>query len=252
MTTTATATRPVASPLPPQSPAGTGDVRRTLLALLSSGLGAFPLFELFTDAGWLVDVWLTMIVVVAPAAILRRTRPATAAQTWLGVALLIPWLTAAFLHKHAVLGILPLHGAWHDLGHMFAELHRTTADSVAPIQTTPAVRLAICALLGLLAALVDLLAVVGRHGALAGVPLLIVFTVSGAVPRHPVAWTWFALSAAGFLILLALDSSDDAHRWGHFVPRSRKAKRARAAGAFSGQRIAAAAIALALLVPVFI
>ena len=91
------------------------------------------------------------------------------------------------------------------------------------MHTTVAIRLALCALLGLIAALVDLLAVVGRRGALAGVPLLVVFTISGAVPRKPVSWFWFALSAAGFLILLALDSSDDLQRWGHYVPRPDRA-----------------------------
>jgi transglutaminase-like putative cysteine protease len=104
--------------------------------------------------------------------------------------------------------------------------------------------------LGLVAALVDTLAVVGRHGALAGVPLLIVFTVSGAVPRHPVTWIWFCLAALGFLILLGLDSSDDLQRWGHFVPRSRKGKRRR--DAVSAQRIAVVAIAIALAVPAFL
>jgi hypothetical protein len=254
MTTTASrpptreagANRPPARP-PIRLPA---DVRRTLLALLASALGAFPLFELFSDSGWIVDVWLTMIVVIAPAAWLRRTRHPSAAQIWIGVVLLVPWLTLNFLREHALFGIIPLHAAWHDLGSRLTSLHRTTTESVAPIHTTIAVRLAVCALLGLVAALVDLLAVVGRHGALAGVPLLVVFTVSGAVPRHPVGWLWFALAAAGFLILLALDSSDDLQRWGHVVPRSAKTRRR--ASVFSGQRIAAVAIVLALAVPVFI
>ena len=122
---------------------------------------------------------------------------------------------------------------------------------MAPIHTTVPVRLALCALLGLVAALVDLLAVVGRHGALAGVPLLIVFTISGAVPRHPVSWIWFVLTAIGFLILLALDSSDDLQRWGYFVARSDTPGR-RGSRAVSGQRIAVTAIVLALLVPVII
>ena len=113
------------------------------------------------------------------------------------------------------------------------------------------VRLALCALLGLVAALVDLLAVVGRHGALAGVPVLIVFTVSGAVPRHPVSWIWFVFCAIGFLILLALDSSDDVQRWGYFVPRTQRVSR-RAGRMVSGQRIAVIAIVLALAVPIFI
>ena len=82
-------------------------------------------------------------------------------------------------------------------------------------------------------------------------PLLIVFTVSGAVPRHPVSWIWFVLTAIGFLILLALDSSDDVQRWGYFVPRTQRASR-RAGRLVSGQRIAVIAIVLALAVPLFI
>jgi transglutaminase-like putative cysteine protease len=229
-----------------------GNTRRTLLALLASALGVFPLHELFTDSGWLVDVWLAMAVVIAPAALLRHRRPPSAGQIWIGVILLVPWLTLNFVRQHAVLGIIPLHGAWHDIGALMTDLHHTTSSEAAPVHTTVAIRLALCAVLGLVAALVDLLAVVGRRGALAGVPLLVVFTVSGAVPRHPVNWFWFALAAAGFLILLALDSSDDLQRWGHFVPRSAKTARRRAARAVSGQRIAGIAIVLAVLLPLVI
>lgn len=228
------------------------DVRRTLLAAFACALGVLPLSELFVDRGWLIDVWLTMAVVIAPAALLRRTRPASAGQTWIGVGLLIPWLTVTFVRQHAVLGFIPLHGAWHDVGNLLHHLHNTTEHQSAPIHTTVAVRLALCALIGLVVALVDLLAVVGRRGALAGVPLLIVFTVSGAVPRQPVSWIWFALAAVGFLILLALDSHDDLQRWGHFVPRSAKSGPRRAANLFTGQRIAVTAIVLAVVLPIFI
>jgi transglutaminase-like putative cysteine protease len=227
-------------------------VRRTLLALLASALGVFPLCELFTDRGWLIDVWLSMVVVIAPALVLRRTRPASAWQVWIGVGLLVPWLTVNFVRDNAVAGLIPLGGAWHDVGALMTDLHRTTSEQAAPVHSTVAIRLALCALLGLVAALVDLLAVVGRRGALAGVPLLVVYTVAGAVPRKPVSWVWFALAAAGFLILLALDSSDDLQRWGHYIPRSGRAARKRAAGAVSGQRIAAAAIALAVVLPAFL
>jgi transglutaminase-like putative cysteine protease len=227
------------------------DVRRTMLALLATALGVFPLNELFVDRGWMIDVWLAMLVVVGPAALLRRTRPASAGQIWIGVALLVPWLTLNFVRAHAVLGFLPFAGAWHDVGHLMTNLHRTTAHGVAPVHTTVAIRLALCALLGLIAALVDLVAVVGRRGALAGVPLLVSFTIAGAVPRHPVSWLWFVVAAAAFLILLALDSSDDLQRWGHYIPRSSRSRR-QAAGAVSAQRIAVIAIIAAVVLPMFI
>jgi hypothetical protein len=235
----------------PRQYARPNDQRRTVLALVASALGAFPLCQLFLDTGWLIDVWLSMIVVVGPAVLLRRTRPASAAHIWIGVALLVPWLTLNFVRAHAVFGVLPLRGAWHDVGRLMTNLHHTTTDDVAPVHTTVAIRLALCALLALIAALIDLVAVVGRRGALAGVPLLVIFTIAGAVPRKPVSLVWFVLAAIGFLILLALDSSDDLQRWGHYVPRSARMAR-RAATAASGQRIAAAAIVAALVLPIFI
>ncbi len=229
------------------------DVRRTLLALLASGIGVLPLCELLSDRAWLIDVWLSMIVAVGPAALLRTRRPPAASQIWVGVALLAPWLTFRFVSAHALFGVVPLRASWHDVHRLMTSLQHTTSEQAAPIHSTPAVRLTLCALLALVAALVDLIAVVGRRGALAGVPLLIVFTVSGAVPRQVVSWWLFALAAGAFLILLALDSSDDLNRWGHYVPRPGQDRRraSGAAGAISAQRIAVAAIALAVILPVF-
>lgn len=231
------------------NPHGAQDVRRTLLALLASAMGVLPLCELISDLGWLIDVWVTMIVVIAPAAYLRSRRPPSSGQIWLGLALMVPWLTVRFLHQHAFGGIIPTAATWHDLAQLMSNLHHTTTVESAPVHSTTAIKLALCMLLGLVAALVDLVAVVGRRGALGGVPLLVVFTVSGAVPRRPVSWWLFALAAGGFLILLALDSSDDLHRWGHYVPRQYALK---SRTAETGQRIAVAAIALAVILPVFV
>ena len=42
-------------------------VRRTLLAMLAAALGIVPLKGLFSDSGWLIDVWLSIVVVLGPA-----------------------------------------------------------------------------------------------------------------------------------------------------------------------------------------
>ena len=82
-------TRPAQPPAsqPPARPApNLSATRRTLLALLASALGVVPLMSLFTDSGWLIDVWLAMLVVIGPAALLRLRRPASALDVWPGVA----------------------------------------------------------------------------------------------------------------------------------------------------------------------
>ncbi|HEU5267224.1 MAG TPA: DUF3488 and transglutaminase-like domain-containing protein [Jatrophihabitans sp.] len=238
-----------------QRPAGTAPAdptrsgtRRTLLALLASALGVVPLMSLFLDAGWLVDVWLAMLVVIGPAALLRLRRPPGALDVWPGVVLLIPWLTLRFVPVHAWGGLLPTRATAHDVSLLMDSLHHTTHDEAAPVHTTVAIRLVLCALLALLAALVDLVAVVARRGALAGVPLLVVYTVAGAVPRSPVSWVWFAVAAVGFLILLGLDAEDELHRWGRRIPR-RGGSRAGLAAPFSAQRIGVIAVAVAVIAP---
>lgn len=262
---TATAHRPGRAPggapggasggVPRRAPAGPSSdlrsrsaARRTLLALLASALGMFPLKALFSDSAWLLDVWATMAIVILPAALIRLRRPAGALDVWPGIILLVPWLTARFLSEHARWGFVPTGRTWDDITALMDALHKTSRDEVAPIQTTVAVRLVLCALLGLLAALIDLIAVVGRRGALAGVPLLVVYTIAGAVPRGSVAWPWFALAAVAYLLLLALDASDDLESWGRRV-RAPNAARSRGALAVSTQRIAVGAIAVAVVLP---
>lgn len=230
----------------PEAPA----LRRTLLALVASALAMVPLKGIFTDWAWLLDGWLTMAIVIAPAALLRRHRAAGALDIWPGIILLVPWLTARFVPAHAWGGLIPTRATFSDVSHLLDALHRTTRDSVAPIHSTAAVRLVLCALIGLLAALVDLIAVAGRRGALAGVPLLVVYTVSGAVPRHPVSWLWFVSAATGYLMLLGLQAGEDLDRWGRRF-RSTRPGRLRGA-AVSAPRIAAAAVVLAVAVPVLL
>jgi transglutaminase-like putative cysteine protease len=225
--------------------------RRTLLALLACGLAAFPLKALLADTRWLGEAWLTMAIVVLPAALLRTRRAPGALDIWPGIILLIPWLTLLYLPHHAWHGFIPTGATFTDLNHLMDSLHHTTSSEVAPIHSTPAVRLVISALMGLLAALIDLIAVVGRRGALAGVPLLVVFTVSGAVPREPVSWVWFTFAAVGYLILLALDAADDLREWGRRISRV-GGERSKAGLGMSAQRIGIVAIIAAIALPLLL
>lgn len=227
------------------------DARRTLLALAAGAIGMVPLKALFSDNGWLVDAWVSMAIVVTPALLLRLRRAPSALDVWPGIILLVPWLTVRFVPTHAWFGLIPNHATWHDVTLLLTDLHHTTRSEVAPIHSTVAVRLVVCALLGLLAALIDLIAVVGHRGALAGVPLLVVYTVAGAVPRKPVHWVWFAFAAAGYLILLSLDAALDLERWGRRL-RAPGGPRAGRAIVVSTQRIGVVAIVAAVVLPLLV
>jgi hypothetical protein len=222
--------------------------RRTLRALLASALGVLPLCALFTDVRWLFEIWLTMLIAVGPAALLRRWRRPKVLHTWVGLGLVVIWLTAHYVPQHAAGGVLPTFATWHDVSALMSSVHDTTSNGVAPVHTTVAIKFVLAAMLALLAALVDLIAVVGRRGALAGVPLLVVYTVSGAVPRHPVSWLLFLGAATGFLLLLSIDAEDEVRGWGRLIPRVGEARPSAGLGV-SGPRIAAIALVAAVLLP---
>jgi transglutaminase-like putative cysteine protease/arginine exporter protein ArgO len=203
---------------------------------------------MFTDVRWLADVMLSVAVVAGTAALLRLHYRPRVWQVWLGLAVLVPVLTARFVSAHAFAAVIPTGATWTGVSRLLDQVRDTTHHGVAPVPATEAIRFVLAVTAGLLAAFVDLVAVVGRRPALAGVPLLVVFTISGAVSRHPVSWVWFVASAVGFLLLLSIDSRDEVRTWGRAIPRAGDT-RPSAGLAVSGPRIAATAVLLAVVIP---
>ena len=251
MTTAPPATRPHPTTSPAVFAGPENAARRTGAALVASALSVLPLHQVFTDWSWLPDVWVAMLLTIGPAALLRMRWAARSVQLLPGLVITTCYLTVRFVPDHAWAGLLPLHGTWPDIATLTSAFGDTIRDSSAPLHSTVPVRMMLAAQLTLLAVVVDLLAVVARRPALAGVPFLLLFTIAGAVPRHAVAWLWFAVAAAGYLLLLGSDARDELSRWGRLMPRSVGASRA-AVKALSARRIGAIAIALAVLVPLIL
>jgi len=116
---------------------------------------------------------------------------------------------------------------------------------------------------GLVAIVVDFIAVVGRRPALAGLPLLALFAVSAATVPKGVGWLPFVYAGAGFLVLLLTDSADRISRWGHPLGLGSgrapddevavRAERAQTAPLVQvGRRVGVAAIAVAVVVPALV
>ena len=171
--------------------AASADFRRTMAGLVACALAVLPLRELFTDWGWLTDVWVVMVLVLVPAAALRLYSQPKVWHLLPGLLLAVCYLTHRYVPDHAIIGLIPGPGAWKDVAILDADVRDSIRDQAAPLQSTVAIQMVLAAQAALFAIAIDLIAVVARRPALAGIPFLVILIVSGAVPRQPVGLVWF-------------------------------------------------------------
>ncbi len=223
------------------------DARRTVRVLIGTALGVLPLKALFTDWGWLVDVWLAMAILILPAAAFRIRQRAAAWHLWPGMVLAALFLTARFLPDHAYFGLVPSYATGSDLNQLAQSLRTAMSDQAAPIHSFPAVRFYLAVGVALIAALIDVVAVCLRAPALTGIAFLISATISGAASRQAVNWVLIAAAAAGYLLVLSSTSGTDLARWGQRAPDTPHSSTLRTRASETGRSIAAIGIVLALL-----
>lgn len=227
------------------------DVRRTLVTALGALLGMTPLRAIFTDWAWIGEVILAVAALLLPAAYLRRRRVPRVYHLLPGLVLLAVVAVTLYLHDSALGGLLPGSGTLGEIRDLHGQAATVVRESSTPLASTRALRMEVVPALALTAGLVDWLAVVRRAPALAGIPLLALFTTCGAIAGS-VDWLDFAAAGAGYLVILAADSRDMLMRWGRVVPRPRGDHATRPRLGLSGRRIGVIAVAVAIIVPLLI
>ena len=225
------------------------DVRRTLVVAAGTVLCFAPMRTIFNDWTWLTQTLGAMVCVLGPAAVLRTRNGPRIAQLLPGLVLLVGYITAVYLRHTALYGIIPGPGTWHALETMRAEAATEIRVSSSPLASTPVLRLGVVPALALVAAIVDGYAVVRRAPALAGIPLLALFTICGATAGSSVGWVDFTIAAAGFLVILSADSRVNLLGWGRVVPRRHGDVVTRPRLGLSGRRVGVAAVVIAILLP---
>jgi transglutaminase-like putative cysteine protease len=177
------------------------------------------------------------------------------------LAFLLLYLNLAFAHSSSFGFLIPSHSSLSALGRLW---HGAFADFKysPPVSDPEPVSLVAAAGIGAVAITVDILAVRLRRPAVAGLPLLLLFSVPVAsnlkvfgVPQIII----FALSLTGYLALLAADGRDRLRMWGRLVTfRHVQSPDETGSGpdtrelAASGRRVGLAAVCLAIVVPVIL
>src|SRR6476661_3839839 len=229
----------------------------TALAGLATLVVSWPLTTLFTPNSW-VRPTVAMALAVVAAGLLGRML--TTSRT--GVALV--QVAAVVLASGWVFGRGHL---WHGLptpdmvlafNNLLVDARETIQNYAAPAPTNRGITLAIGLAIGVVAIVVDHLAVMRRSPALAGLPLLTAFLISASNSGESLHPMFFVAAGGLWLLMLGRQGIASLRRWSTTVPMSTTGRpsaddRDGAYGyAAVGRTLAVAGLAAAVVVPVVI
>jgi transglutaminase-like putative cysteine protease/hypothetical membrane protein len=179
-------------------------------------MAAFPLTQIFREYTWMVYSAFGVAVVVGAAMLVRTVRGPVWTQVLAMVGALLIFMTAVFPSGHEFLRLIPTAATFqhfNDLLVLAGDQIRSEAVPV-PDRSDGALLLLTTIGIGLVAVVVDLVAVGLRRPALAGLPMLAIYSVPVAVIPANVSPLSFLVPAIGFLWLLISDSVDRVRRFG--------------------------------------
>jgi transglutaminase-like putative cysteine protease len=228
--------------------------RRTVAAACAVILASISLYPIFTGTTWFWAGCGSALVVALAGTATRLRRLPVAVTLLAGVLALLLYLNLVFANARSLYHLLPTPGSlaalWHTAGQGFSQ-----ASAYAP--PVPGLRgmvLLAAGGIGIAALLTDLIAVRLGSAALAGLPLLLLFTepFTLSVSRGVVGTTLaFCLGVAGYLALLSSEGRDRIRAWEqtdaaeHYAPDTRPL-------AAAGRRVGTASVLVALCLPLFI
>lgn len=201
-----------------------GRVADSVLAGLASAVVAWPLITLFTPNTW-VRPTLGMVLLIVVAGILARQLT----SSWIAVAGI--QLVALVVGSGWIYGRGHL---WHGLptpdtvlafNNLLVQARETIQNYAAPAPTNRGITLAIGLLIGVVAIVVDHLAVMRRSPALAGLPLLTAYLISASNSGSSLHPVYFVVAAGVWLMLLGRQGIASLRRWGTTVPMSTGGRR---------------------------
>jgi transglutaminase-like putative cysteine protease len=236
-------------------------LRLSAYAALATIATATSLISVFKTTAWVVPVFGAIIIVAGSCALVRSSPLPSALEPIAAALAILLWVTFLFARSKAHLGFIPGRLAFHHLDltarRGFTQIHKLPTPAPAHHGLVLLTVIGVSAI----ALVVDLLTVTLRRAALSGLPLLALFTVCAATGHHGVGIFPFIAAAAGYMWLLFADNREKVARWGAAVGTGSRARPASAwstdessapAPASLGRRVAAMAIGLGVIVPIFI
>jgi transglutaminase-like putative cysteine protease len=191
--------------------------RRHTLALVAGAatlLASLPLGSVFDTTSWLIYATLCVALVVGTAMLVRTLRGPAWVQVLAMMGTLLLFLTWAFPSGGELAAVIPTGATFSNFSTLLSQAGVQIRDQAVPVPDLDGLLLLTTAGIGLVALLVDLTAVGIRRPALAGLPMLAIYSVPVAVLPEGVNPFAFFFGAAGYLWLLVSDSVDRVRRFG--------------------------------------
>ena len=234
-----------------------GRTADSVIAGAASAVVAWPLTTLFTPNTWIRPMLAMGFAVVVIGIVFRMVTSswvAIAAAQLAGVVLAAAWV---FGRGHLWHG-LPTPDMVLAFNNLLVDARETIQNYAAPAPTNRGITLAIGLAIGVVAMVVDHLAVMRRSPALAGLPLLTAYLISASNSGDSLHPMFFVAAGGLWLLMLGRQGIASLRRWSTTVPMSTTGTRNSddRDGAYGyaavGRTLAVAGLAAAIVVPVVI
>jgi len=231
-----------------------GSHRRTLAAAAATTMASLSLYPIFYGFAWFWAGFGATLTIALAGTLTRLRRLPVFVCMLGGLAGLLLYLNVGFESARSWLYVVPTPTSLRLLWDLATTGFQESSKYAPPVPELPGMMLLAAAGIGLTALLTDLIAVRLESAALAGLPLLLLWTepFTLSVSRSGLGMAVaFCLGTAGYLALLSSEGRDKIREWERPNPGPDELPDTRAL-ATTGRRVGVASVAVALCVPLFI
>jgi hypothetical protein len=200
----------------PRPPASAAPWSSSLLAPVTAGAATLcastSLTGVVSGWSWLGYLFVAIVLVACTGLALRSVRAPTIVVGLAQLVVLAFLITGSFTTS-GILKIIPGPAAFSELRDVLAASADQIGTGLAPVDGTPPILCLVTIAIGLVAVLVDTLAVAASAPAATGLVLLCVYAVPASLSDTMLPWWTFVLGAASFAALLAVDGNHRHRRW---------------------------------------
>jgi transglutaminase-like putative cysteine protease len=228
--------------------------RRTIAAAAATILASISLYPVFIGTAWFWAGAGAVAAVAGAGTLTRLRRLPLAVCVAGGLAGLLLYLNLVFSNGRSWLHLLPTATSLRLLWDLAGTGFHQSSRYAPPVPALSGMLLLAAAGIGITALLTDLIAVRLGSAALAGLPLLLLFTepFTLSISRDALGTTIaFCAATAGYLWMLSSEGRDRIREWENPNPDPRLMPDTTAVAA-AGRRVGAASMVLALCVPLII